>query len=116
MKLAEIKGEKALDVLADLMDPVSEIVQDKEVIEQVRGNQRLKAVKTLLKGHKKSVIEIMAYLNEEDPETYQPSILKLPAMILEILNDPDFIELFSSGESEATSSGSPMEITEVARK
>ena len=30
MKLSDIKGERALDVLADLIDPVAEIMADKD--------------------------------------------------------------------------------------
>lgn len=115
MKLSEIKGEHALDVLADLMDPIAEIAQDQMVVKLLRSNQKLTGVKILLKKHKKSVLNIMAILNEEDPKTYNPSLLTLPALVLEILNDPDLVDLFQSGE-EVTSSGSPTENTEVEKK
>ena len=31
MKLSDIKGERALDVLADMIEPVAEIMGDKEI-------------------------------------------------------------------------------------
>lgn len=112
MKLSEIQGERALDVLADIIDPVSEIVNDDNVVKLINNGQKLKAVKALLKEHKRSVITIMALLNGHDPETYEPKLLQLPIMVLEILNDPDLADLFTSGDG-VTPSGSPMESTEV---
>lgn len=116
MKLSDIRGEAALDVIAKIIDPVAEIAKDEKVVDQVRSGQRLMAVKTLLTGHKKSVLEVMAYLEGEDPSNYRPPLLKLPAMLLDILNDPDFTSLFSSGETDMTSSGSPTENIEAVGK
>lgn len=112
MKLSDIKGEKALDVLADIIDPISEISADQNVVNNVRSGNKLAAVKVMLKSHQRAVIDIMAYLNCEDPKTYNPSLLELPALVLEVLNDPVLADLFTSGDKEVTSSGSPMESTE----
>ena len=112
MKLSDIKGEQALDILADLIDPVSEIAQDEKVVALIRTGKRLDAVKVLLKDHKKTVMEILAYLNGEGPKTYSPSLLSLPVMVLNILNDPELADLFTPGD-EVTSSGSHTESTEA---
>lgn len=114
-KLSEIKGEDALDVLADLIDPVSEITKDKKFVAAARKGDRLQAAKILLRGHKKPIITVLAILNGEDPEAYAPSLLSLPAMVIELLNDPDLAVLFQSGETE-TPSGSPTEITEATEE
>ena len=113
MKLSDIKGERAIDTLAELIDPISDIAQDESVVSLVNSGQKLKAVKALLKRHKRSVITIMALLNEENPETYEPKLFQLPVMVLEILNDPDLADLFPSGDG-VKSSGSPMGNTEGA--
>ena len=114
MRLSEIEGEKALDVLADLLEPASEIVSDKEVEKHYKSGQTLLAVKAALKNHKKAVIEILAITEGEDPETYKPKVLTLPAKLLEIFNDPDIIDLFRlQGQEDKTSSGSATENIEA---
>lgn len=93
-KISEIKGEEAIDILAELIDPIGEIAADKDFIELARGGERTGAVKKALKDHKKSVITILALLDGEDPATYQPSLVSLPMKLLELLNDPDLQLLF----------------------
>lgn len=99
MKLSEIKGERALDVLADLIDPVSEIFGDKEIMTALQsGKAPAKAIKLALKNHKRAVLDMMAAIDGEDPETYQPSLFVLPKRLLDLLNDPEVQRLFSSQE------------------
>ncbi len=97
MKLSEIKGERALDVLADLMEPISIICADAEIRAAAEsGKPKLLICKMLLKAHKKQVIEILAILDGENPASYEINLLTLPAKLLEILNDPDVESLFTS--------------------
>lgn len=96
MKISEVKGEKAIDMLADLIDPITEIAGDAAVKEVITKGNRLEAVKTILKSHKKQVLEIMAIMDGEDPETYSPSLPEIPLKILEFFNDPVFAPFFSS--------------------
>lgn len=100
MKLSDIKGERALDVLADLIDPVAEILGDKEISEALQsGKAPAKAIKLALKNHKRAVLDMMAAIEGEDPETYQPSLFVLPKRLLDLLNDPEVQQLFASQES-----------------
>lgn len=104
MKLSEIKGERALDILADLIDPVADIFGDKEIMTALQsGKAPAKAIKLALKNHKRSVIDMMAAIDGEDPETYEPSLFVLPKRLLDLLNDPEVQQLFSS--QETTSDG-----------
>ena len=97
MKLSEIKGEHALDVLADIIDPVVEITGDEKVSKAIKaGKPKLLIAKLIMKGHKKSIITILALLNGEDPKTYEPSLIELPKMILELLSDEELVKLFQS--------------------
>ena len=115
-KLSEIKGEDALDVLADVLDPIMEISADEKFVAMCRGNgKKSEIVKYLLKTHKCEVLEVMAILDGEDPQTYAPPIVKLPVMLLELFNDPDLISLFQSQDT-VTSSGSATENTEETDK
>jgi len=114
MKLSDYKGEEALDILADLIDPVVEISSDKEIATHLRAREITQAVKAAIKNHKKAIIEILAVLDGEDPATYEPGVFALPTKLLEILNDPEFINLFQpQGQTtDETSSGSATVNTE----
>lgn len=97
MKLSDIKGEAAIDALADLMEPAASIFADENIQRSIRsGEPKLLLAKKLLKLHKKEVIKILAILDGEDPATYEPTLLSLPVKLLEILNDPDLADLFTS--------------------
>lgn len=98
MKLSEIKGEQALDVLADMLEPAARIISDDEIEKAYKSGQRLKAVRIAIKNHKRDVIEILAATEGEDPNTYEPNVLSIPIKLLEILNDPDVMGLFLSQE------------------
>lgn len=114
MKLSDIRGEKAIEMLADLMEPVAEIMADKEVVVQIRGGQKIKGIAAALRGHKKACLTILALTEGENPETYSPNIFAIPKKGLELLNDPELMSLFTSQSQEGkTSSGSAMENTEA---
>lgn len=113
MKLSEYQGEAALDILADLIDPVGEIMTDKEIGEVFKKN-RFKAIGLAIKKHKKAVIQIMATMDGVPVEEYKCNVFTLPVKILELLNDPDIVQLFTyQGQTGgANSSGSASENTE----
>lgn len=114
-KLSEFRGEEALDLLADLIDPASEIMTDKRLVALFRERNMKEAAKVALKTHKSAVLEIMARLEGEDLKTYAPSFFALPMQLLEIFNDPELIDLFTSqGQlEEPTNSGSVTVSTEA---
>lgn len=117
MKLSEIKGERALEVIADLIDPVGVLLQDDQFKQIAQDRERSKAdtIKYLLKEHKKEVIEILAVINGADPKTYEPSLLSLPMMLMDMIEDPDVAMLFGLQDrtTESASSGPATENTEA---
>lgn len=116
MKLSELKGEEALEVLAEIVKPAAEICADKELVELLRkGGKKISAIQRLLRVHKKPVLEILAALERVPAEEYEVNILTLPVRLLEILNDNELMALFrSQGQKEAaTTSGSVSENTEA---
>ena len=116
MKLSELKGEEALDVLADLIEPAAEIMTDKEVVDAVRSGATLKGVKKAIKNHKRAVITMLAVLDRQDPEQYTVNFVTLPVKLLELMNDLELKSLFiSQGQKgDAASSGSVSENIEKA--
>lgn len=116
MKLSDYKGEEALILLADLLDPVSRIVTNPNVKKAYEAKKvNLELAKVILKSNSKDVIEIMAMLDGKKPEEYEVSVVTLPVKLLELFNDPELVGLFKSQgqSSEKTSSGSAMENTEA---
>lgn len=95
MKLSEIKGEAAIEVIALIIEPATEIMTDVEFRDVARKRNIPKAASIALKNHKKAVLEILAALDGEDPEIYNPSLLSIPAKLLELFNDPELMELFT---------------------
>lgn len=117
MKLSEYRGEKALDILADLIEPAAAIMSDKRISDLAKSGKPVTTlVKPLIKGHKKEVIEIMAVLEGETTEKYKEkvNIFTLPAKLLEILNDKELMSLFTlqGQKTDETTSGSATESTE----
>lgn len=107
MKLSEIKGEKALDMFAELLEPISKIVSDKEITEIMKNGKMAAVVKKAIQNHKKSVIEVLAILEGKKTDEYECNLLSLPIKLLDILNDPYLKEAFILQSQEtSTSSGS----------
>lgn len=113
MKLSEYHGEAALDILADLIEPAGEIMSDKNLGEVFKEN-RFKAIGMAIKNHKNAVMQIMATMDGVPVEEYKCNVFTLPVKILELLNDPDIVQLFTyQGQTgDANSSGSASENTE----
>lgn len=120
MKLTDYKNEDALDLLADILDPISEILTDPEIIKMVKAEKtdKIKAVQYLLKQHQKPIIKIMARLDSVPVEQYEVNILSIPKKLLEIMNDKELIDFFrSQGQMMASGSfGSVTENTEETGK
>lgn len=108
MRFSEYRDEEALDVFAELIEPVSRILADPEVAKAAKGGNKMAAIKAAIKGHKKDVMEALAIMEGVPVAEYHCGVLSLPLKLLEILNDPDVLRLFTyAGQTgDATSSGS----------
>lgn len=114
MKLSELKGEKAIEVLADLLEPVSRIITDDEVVTAVRnGESKITIIQKMLKGHAKDVIEVMAITEGVPVDEYEVNFMTLPSKLIELFNDEVFSQVFTSqGQKEESKlSGSVTENT-----
>lgn len=113
MVLSQYSGEEAIEKLADLLEPAAEIMQDKELVNEAKSKNSIKAIRIALKNHARAVIEIMAVLKGKDPRTYKPTLFELPAMLMELFNDEDVINLFTlqGRKTENAPSGSATENT-----
>lgn len=116
MKLSEYKDEAALDLLAELIAPASEIFSDAAVRAAVESDNKAGAVSLAIKKHKKAVMAILAALDGVPVEDFHCNVLTLPLKLIELLDDPETMRLFTSAgqREEKPSSGSPTESTEAA--
>lgn len=117
MRLSDIKGADALSVLADLIEPVGEIMTDKEILQNLRkGGNKFTAISLALRNHPNAAISILATLDGKSVAEYTETLTvgALPLKLLELLNDPTVVQLFfSQGQTgAATSSGSASAKTE----
>lgn len=136
MKLSDYKGEEALDVLADIIEPLTFILADEDIqkmrVEEqkrreeaiknktpFRSTPLIKYVTPAIKNHKPEIIQVLARLNNQTPEEYTAglSLVTLPMQVLEFINDPEIQKFFTSQsqslETPSASSGSVTENTEA---
>ncbi len=119
MKISDYKGEEAIELLADIMEPLTEILQNEDIRNAAAsGAGNLELVKNILKHGKKEVLEILAIVDQEDPETYKPNIFVLPKRLIELFSQPEMRELFISQAQKKDDiySGSAMESIEVVEE
>lgn len=112
MKLSELKGERAVEVIADLITPVANIAADQEnlrlfrVEKQEGETDRETAVReltakipNLLRTHKRDVLAILCAVNGADPDDL--SLMDIIRGAVDLVNDQDFLSLFLSSVSQA---------------
>lgn len=115
MKLSDIKGDRVLNVIADIIDPIANMAQDKDVAAMFEREavpegmkardffaQRMrKGLPVLLKNHKADIIAVMAAIEGVTPEQYAAS-LDLPKLftdVMEIVTDDALLDFLSSSET-----------------
>ena len=111
MKLSEIKGERALDVVADLVEPIANIAMDKDASEMFTKKpiptgtdareftlKRMSAsLPALIKNHKADLVKIFASINNIDYDECMETIT-IPSLvkgIVDIVTDDVFVQLFT---------------------
>lgn len=116
MKLSDIKGDRVLDVIADIIDPIANMVQDKDVAAMFErkavpegidardffAKRMCKGLPVLLKGHKADIIAVMAAIEGVTPEQYAESLdfPKLFTDVMELVTDNALLDFLSSSETK----------------
>lgn len=120
MKIAEYKGTEAIDLLAEIMIPVCKIIEDEELRNYLTsgGVSNLGMVQKILKSHPEEILDIMALVDQEDRETYEPNIFVLPARLIELFSMPEMKMLFlgQGQKTDGERSGSATETTGAPEK
>lgn len=96
MKLSEYKGEDALELLADILEPTAMILKDQSIWELAKKSRPIDSVTYVLREYKKEIIQILAAMDRTPVEEFECDILTLPIRIFDILNDEDLKTFFNS--------------------
>lgn len=128
MRLSDIKGDRVFDVIADIIEPISNIAAD-ETVSLLFKREKLpegmsvktfmlervkKTVPTILKSYKDDIIKILSTIEGVSEDDYRASLTlaKLIQDVTELLTDNSFGELFISARG-GISSGSAQENIEA---
>ena len=111
MKLSEFKGERAIEVIADLIEPIANIAADQKNLQLFVNEKRegetdaefgVREVKEkipkLLKTHKKDIITILSVLNEKDANDF--NMIDIIKGTTDLINDEEFKRLFLSANDK----------------
>lgn len=119
MTLSEVRGEAALELLADVMEPASVILDDDEVKASFRVEKnKFRTASIVLKRHKKEMLEILAAVNMTPIEDYRPNLYEVMKSTISVLSDPGLTDFFVSQapKKAAGSSGPASESTEALKE
>lgn len=127
MKLSDIKGERTIDLIANLIEPIANIAEDDEAVSFFKKKplpdgmnpkkfmlQRAKkSLPALLKSHKKDIITILSSIEGTSYDEYAKTLNlgKLTMDFADLMTDKAITELFISAQTE-NSSGPARENTE----
>ena len=113
MKLSEFKDDAALELIADIIEPATEILAD-PAIKEAFSRSKMAAIKVAIKNHKSAIKEIIARLDGKTPGECHFTAISLPIKLLSMFNDPDLQQFFtSSGQTaDETACSSASENTE----
>lgn len=115
MKLSDIRGERTLEVIADLIEPIAVIAEDEEAIaffkpqkpkkgqtpKQAFAERVRKGAPALLKGHKEEITVILATIKGVPRDEYleQLTLAQLIGDMVELLTDEVFLGFLPSSET-----------------
>jgi len=107
MKLSEIRGERAIEVIADLIEPIAIIAEDPamkdlfsakpqkgKTARQAAAAHLVKKVPALLKAHKAETAQIVSIINQIPIEDL--NVFSITKGIIDIMTDAEVMSLFTS--------------------
>ena len=112
MRLSEFKKEKAIEVVANLLIPIGNIVANPANKEAIDGG-KIAFASAILKNNTKDAKDMLAILADEPIESYTCTAATVLKDMLNVLSDPDLLELFGLQSQTQTSAGSALTSSEV---
>lgn len=115
-RLSDYKGDEAIDLWADLLEPLAAILGDPKIANVVQSGKPVMLIaKEILKTHKTEAVEIIERI-DDTPIDGLNIILRLVNLIAEIGENETIRSFFGFGaqaKTDSKSSGSPTENTGV---
>jgi len=114
MRLSDFKDEKAIEVVAALMEPIGNIAANPENQKaRETGGTRAHLIGVILRNNAKDVMQMLAILDDKDPAEYHCTAVSVFSDTLKLFSDPEIMELFGLQSKTPASSGSASENTEA---
>lgn len=115
MKLSDYKNEDALDLLADLLDPVSDIMNDKGLQEiALQNGDKMAIAKYVLKNKQQQVVQILARMENKDVKDYSATLTEMFAQLLDVMNDKIMTDFFASQAQKIAGASSVSAMANIA--
>lgn len=113
MKLTDFKGSKGIEVVGKLLIPITNILGNPENGREIANGNILVQVSAFFRNNPSDVLEILAIMDDKDPETYEITAQDALAKLLAWFDDPELLGLFGLQSQTETSSGSATMTTEA---
>ena len=118
-KLTDYVGDEAIELWADLLEPLTTILGDKKVVEVIQsGKPKMLIAKEILKEHSDEAKEILLRI-DDTPINGLNIVVRLVAVLADIGQSEEIKSFFGYAEQAKTgngSSGSPTENIKVVEK
>lgn len=111
-KLSDYKGDEAIELWADLIEPIAKILADKTIADTYKsGKPKILLAKEILKTHKKEAADILLRIDPA-PLNGLNIIMRLIEVLLEIEGSEELRGFFGTAGKEKTLSESSGCVTE----
>ena len=118
-KLSDYKGDEAIDLWADLLEPMNDILADEGVRSVIRsGQSKMIIAKEILKSHKSDASKILLRIDPTPLDGFN-IIMRLVAVLADIGENEEIKTFFGyagQAKTEEESGGSVTENTKVEKK
>lgn len=112
--LSDYKDEEAIELWADLLDPLSVILSDKDFTSGLKGKSYLVMAKDIMKKYSHEAVEILKRIDPDEIDGMN-LLLRLVNLLADIGRNKEIMGFFGSSAqemSESESFGSATENTE----
>jgi len=106
VRLTDYEGEEAIELWADLLDPISNIINDANIAKVIRsGKTRLVIAQEILKRHRSDAEKILLRIDPE-PINGLNLVVRLIAILADIGSNEEIKSFFGYAAQEKMAEGS----------
>lgn len=94
--LSEYKDDECFDLLDRILDPVNEIMSDKEMSKEYEEKGKIGVIRLIIRKHRKNIVYILATLNDVEVKDYHYTFKSIIDDITALSNDEIFTDFYKS--------------------